>query len=152
MKKQQLLFTLAAAISIFIISCNQQQPKREIVEKKMVCYQSISDGDTAWLSIDTANSPIAGQLTFNYTGKKEIFDGQFKGEMYGDTLKGHFDFKVNKLDPPLRNPVALLKRDGKLTMGVGQFMTVMGVPHFDDRVAIDYENARFVFEEVACKE
>lgn len=152
MKKQQLLFTLAAALSIFIISCNQEQPKKEIVAEKIVCYQSISGSDTAWLSIDTANTPISGKLTFNYTSKKEIFDGQFKGEMYGDTLKGHFDFKVNNADTARRNPVALLKEDGKLTMGIGQFMTVMGIPHFDDRVPIDYENGRFVFEEVECNE
>jgi hypothetical protein len=94
---------------------------------------------------------INGLLTFNYTDKKEKYEGQFKGEMYGDTLKGHYDFKINKAERWNRNPVAFLKRDGKLTMGVGQFMLIMGSAHFDQKVPIDYDKGRFVFEEVACK-
>ena len=151
MNKPKLLITFVFAFSFFIFSCNREQPKQLVVEKKMVCYQSISGSDTAWLSIDTAQKIIAGNLTFNYTGKKEIFDGKFKGIMRGDTLIGHFDFKVNNANPPFRNPVAFLKRDRKFTMGVGQFMMVMGFAEFDDRVPIDYEKGRFIFEEVTCK-
>lgn len=152
MKKQSLFLGVFAAICIAIVSCNQEQLQEKIVEEKLVCYQSISGSDTAWLSIDTAKSPISGKLTYNYTGKKEILDGQFKGKMYGDTLKGHFDFKINNAEPPFRNPVAFLKKDGKLTMGEGQFMTVMGSGEFDDRVPIVFENGRFVFEEINCME
>ena len=102
------------------------------------------------MSIDTAQKTITGTLTVNYVNKMEIYDGKFTGRMHGDTLKGHFDYKINKADPPFRNPLAFLKRDNKLTMGVGQFMTVMGTAQFDDRVPIDYEKGRFVFEEDAC--
>jgi len=110
-------------------------------------YRAISGKDTAWLSIDTSNKIINGLLTFNYADKKERYEGKFKGEMYGDTLKGHYDFKINKAEKWNRNPVAFLKKDGKLTMGVGQFMLVMGSAHFDDRVPIDYDKGRFVFAE-----
>lgn len=141
------------ALSVLIFACNQvQPPKSTAVQPKIVCYQAISNGDTAWLSIDTAQKVINGDLRFNYTTKMQIFDGKFIGKMFGDTLKGQFNFKVNNANPALRNPVAFLKRDKRLTMGVGQFMIVMGSAQFDDRVPIDYERARFVFEETACKE
>ncbi|MEJ7692924.1 hypothetical protein [Daejeonella sp.] len=153
MRNQFLILISLSALSIGIISCNREQPKKKILApEKIVCYQSISGSDTAWLSIDTANTPFAGTLTFNYTEKKQLYEGKFTGKMDGDTLKGYYDFRINKENPAFRNPVALLKKDGKLTMGVGQFMTVMGTGEFDDRVPIDYSSARFVFEEVACKD
>ncbi len=149
MKTNHLLFT--ALISIIIFSCQQEKKKEKVMdEKKTVCYQSISGNDTAWLSIDTSKKIINGLLSFNYTDKKEKYEGQFKGEMYGDTLRGHYDFKINKAERWNRNPVAFLKRDGKLTMGIGQFMLIMGSAHFDNRVPINYDKGRFTFEETKC--
>ncbi|SFH46085.1 hypothetical protein [Pedobacter insulae] len=152
MKTQPFLFTSLCALSLLIFGCQQEKPKEELMDKKQtVCYQAISEKDTAWLSIDTSKKIINGLLTFNYVDKKERYEGQFKGEMYGDTLRGHYDFKINKADLWNRNPVAFLKKDGKLTMGVGQFILIMGSAHFDNRIPIDYDNGRFVFSETACK-
>lgn len=150
MKKHQLFIFSVCALSTLVFSCNREQPKQAVVEKKMACFRSVSLGDTAWLSIDTAQKTIKGTLRVNYVNKMEIYDGRFTGKMYGDTLKGHYDFKINKADPAFRNPLAFLKRDKKLTMGVGKFMTVMGSAQFDDRVPIDYGKGRFVFEEADC--
>lgn len=151
MKTQHLFLTAALVLSTLFFACQQNTPKEKVMDKsKTVCYQSISGKDTAWLSIDTSEKVINGLLTFNYVDKKERFEGQFKGEMYGDTLKGHYDFKINKAEKWNRNPVAFLKREGKLTMGVGQFMLIMGSAHFDNLVPIDYDKGRFVFEETAC--
>lgn len=148
MKTQHLLLVSASVLSILIFSCQQEKPKEKVLNpKKTACYRAISGKDTAWLSIDTSEKIINGLLTFNYAAKKERYEGKFKGEMYGDTLRGHYDFKINKAEKWNRNPVAFLKKDGKLTMGVGQFMLLMGSAHFDDRVAIDYDRGRFVFAE-----
>ena len=143
---------LAFIISILILGCQQEKPKQKKVmdEKKTVCYQSISGMDTAQLSIDTSKKIINGLLTFNYADKKEKYEGQFKGEMYGDTLRGHYDFKINNAERWNRNPVAFLKKDGKLTMGIGQFMLIMGSAHFDNRIPINYAKGRFIFEETMC--
>lgn len=153
MKQQTLLTIILASTLGLSIGCQQEQPeeKKLMDEKKTVCYQSISEKDTAWLSIDTSKKIINGLLTFNYVDKKEKYEGNFKGEMYGDTLRGHYDFKINNADKWNRNPVAFLKKNGNLTMGVGQFMLIMGSAHFDNRVPIDYEKGRFVFEESKCK-
>ncbi|RZK25917.1 MAG: hypothetical protein EOO43_04270 [Flavobacterium sp.] len=151
MKSSSLLSTVVF-VAMLIFSCQSEKPKEKLMDKaKTVCYQSISGGDTAWLSIDTSKKIINGLLSFNYAEKKEKYEGQFKGEMYGDTLRGHYDFKINKAERWNRNPVAFLKRDGKLTMGIGQFMLIMGSAHFDNKVPIDYEKGRFTFEPRPCK-
>ena len=152
MKSPYHFLTSACIVSLFIFGCQSEKPKEKLMDdKKTVCYQSISGNDTAWLSIDTSKKIINGLLTFNYVDKKEKYEGQFKGEMYGDTLRGHYDFKINKAEKWNRNPVAFLKKEGKLTMGVGQFMLIMGSAHFDNRVPIDYEKGRFTFEASPCK-
>ena len=153
MKTSYLFLISALSLASLTFGCQQQQkPKEKLMdEKKTVCYQSISEKDTAWLSIDTSKKIINGVLTFYYTDKKEKYEGQFKGEMYGDTLKGHYDFKINKAEIWNRNPVAFLKKDNKLIMGVGQFMLIMGSAHFDNKVPIDYDKGRFVFEQANCK-
>lgn len=150
MKIQHLFLVSAFFIGISIISCQQEKPKEKdfvLNPKKTASYRSLSGKDTAWLSIDTSDKVINGKLTFSYPDKKERYEGKFKGEMYGDTLRGHYDFKINKIEKWYRNPVAFLKRDGKLTMGVGRFMLIMGSAHFDNLVPIDYDKGRFVFEQ-----
>lgn len=148
MKAQHLVLVSALVLSTLVFSCRQEKPKEKLPDQKITnSYRAISGKDTAWLSIDTSSKIITGQLTFSYPDKKERYEGKFKGEMYGDTLKGHYDFKINKAEKWYRNPVAFLKREDKLTMGVGQFMLIMGSAHFDDRVPIDYDKGRFVFTE-----
>ncbi|MES2454192.1 MAG: hypothetical protein V4594_01570 [Bacteroidota bacterium] len=150
MKNQHILLASLSAIGMLILSCQQEKPKEKVINlEKAARYRAISGKDTAWLAIDTSNKIIEGQLTFSYPDKKERYDGKFKGEMYGDTLRGHWDFKINKVEKWNRNPVAFLKREGKLTMGVGQFMLIMGSAHFDNLVPIDYDKGRFVFEKEA---
>ncbi len=151
--KRNFYFLLSAFASFILISaCRQEKAAPSApVEPMYACYQSISGTDTAWLQIDTAQKVITGTLVFNYVDKQELFEGDFKGEMRGDTLKGHYNVRVNKTGPQHRNPVAFLKRDGKLTMGAGKFMMVMGTAEFDNLVPIEYDNGRFIFEGVECK-
>jgi hypothetical protein len=148
--KIKTLLSLLTLTTLFY-SCRQEKSINEQMEAKTtICYQSISEKDTAWLKIDTSKRDIIGFLSFKYASNKN-YDGQFKGKMYGDTLKGHFDFTVNKVDKWYRNPVAFLKRDGKLTMGVGDFNMVWGSPIFDPKTIINYNKGRFVFEMEDCK-
>jgi len=155
MKAKVLLLVTTLLSSALLFSC--QEKKRPIAEMRLdkrytICYRAVADKDTGWLSIDTGLVEIKGILSFNYPEKKEKFEGQFKGKMFGDTLKGHFDFRVNKADIWYRNPVAFLKKDGRFTMGVGRFMLIMGSAHFDNLVPIDFEKGRFIFELGECRD
>jgi len=146
------LFFSAVLLSFLISSCSSKPTVEEQMKKETtICYRAISKIDTGWLKIDTATNQKLATLTFSYPGEKRVYEGQFKGGMSGDTLKGHYDFKVNKVDKWYRNPVALLKKDGKLIMGVGAFSMVWGSGYFDEKIPIDYEKGRFIFERIGCK-
>ena len=149
MKIKYLLLFVVASVSM--ASCSFFNNEEEILDKsKLVCYIAIDKGDTAWLSIDTSKKKINGLFTMSYGGIKK-YDGQVKGRILGDTLKAHFDFKVNKVDKWYRNPVAFLRKDNKLLMGVGETVLIWGSGHFDEKVPIDFEKGRFVFDLTTCK-
>lgn len=138
---------LVSVFSIFIIisSCNQQPVavKDQMNTHTTANYLAVDAGDTAWLQIDTSHRRMLGLLKFRYANNK-IYEGHVKGVLSGDTLKGHFDFKVNKVDKWYRNPVSFLKRDQSLIMGVGNFTLIWGSGYFDG-TPIDYSKGRFVF-------
>ncbi len=137
---------------VLFSSCQQQKDIKEQMDPQhTICYTAVDQTDTAWLSLDTTKHYLVlGQLKFNYSNNK-LYEGQFKGAIKGDTLQGHFDFKINKVDKWYRNPVAFLKRNGTFIMGVGDFRLIWGSPFFDDRKPIDYNKSKFVFKEVGCE-
>lgn len=137
---------------LFLVSgCRNEKTIEEQMDRKYtVCYRAISKSDTAWLTIDTSKKQFIGYFKVNYVDQKKIYNGQVKGIIHGDTLKGHFDFKVNQVDKWYRNPVAFLKTNANLTMGVGKTVMVWGSAYFDEKVPIDYEKGRFVFELGDC--
>lgn len=77
MKTQHLLLVSVSVLSIFIFSCQQEKPQEKVQDQKITnWYRAVSGRDSAWLSIDTTNKIINGQLTFNYPDKKERYEGQ----------------------------------------------------------------------------
>lgn len=135
---------------LFITACNRtpKTVQEQMTAQHTVYYQAIDGKDTAWLTIDTAHRQMIGLLKFSYANQDK-YDGEVKGVISGDTLKGHFNFKVNGIDKWYRNPVAFLKRDQKLVMGVGKFTLIWGSAYFDAAVPIDYDKGRFIFEEIS---
>lgn len=150
MKKNRLYILLSILSSVLLTNCKQQKDiKDQMDQKTTICYTAIDQTDTAWLKIDTAGHEILGVLDFNYANKKH-YKGQIKASLKGDTLKGHYDFKVNNIDKWYRNPVAFLKKDTTLIMGVGDVTMIWGSPFFDQKTPIDYNKGRFVFKQTGC--
>ncbi|TKC08405.1 hypothetical protein FA048_14725 [Pedobacter polaris] len=145
------LFLCSITLAIFLLSnCTQQKAvKHQMDAKHTICYTATDQRDTAWLKIDTANQHILGELTFTYQNGNH-YEGLVKAVMKGDTLKGYYSFRLNKVDKWYKNPIALLKKENTLTMGIGEMMTLWGSGFFDKSVPIDYEKARFVFEQTGC--
>jgi hypothetical protein len=138
-------------IALIVASCrNEPSIEEQMDQKTTACYIAVAGTDTAWLKLDTSKYEPIGILEFNYATEKKRYLGQFKGTKHGDTIRGHFDFKVNKVDKWYRNPIAFLKNDNKLMMGVGEFVTIWGSPQFDPNVPIDYDKGKFAFEEGEC--
>jgi len=150
MKKNRLSLLSISLVLILFSSCKQQTAiKTKMDNKYTVCYMSIDKADTAWLKIDTSEKNILGEMKFNYANKN-YYEGPIKAVIKGDTLRGNFSFRLNHVDKWYKNPIALLKKDDALIMGVGEVMTLWGSGYFDKNVPIDYDKGRFVFGKVGC--
>jgi hypothetical protein len=145
------LFPFLVIISTLLMnSCKQQKAvKTEMNDKHTLCYTAIDKNDTAWLKLDTSGGQILGELDFQYANKNH-YKGIVKALVKGDTLRGYYSFKLNNVDKWYKNPLALLKKNNTLTMGVGEVMTLWGSGYFNKEVPIDYEKGRFVFKQTGC--
>lgn len=157
MKKRILFF--AVALATFILGCGQNNEKKEgktnekhdkIVET--TCYQATYKTETADLKLNTlASGKVSGTLVINYAEKPKN-DGFFTGKFSGDTLFVDYSFKVGTDSVgTYTNPLAFLKKDGKLVMGVGQIETTLGRSYFVKDKPINFEAGKFIFEPKDCK-
>ncbi|WP_131536829.1 hypothetical protein [Pedobacter nototheniae] len=116
------------------------------------CYKADFEKDSADLKVETLSSgKIKGKLTVKYE-KKPMNDGLIAGEFKGDTLFVNYTFKTGKDTVSVfTNPLAFLKKDGKLIMGVGQIETTLGRSYFVKGKPINFERGKFTFEPKDCK-
>jgi len=148
------LLLFISFVSLCLYSCNQSggsatTPKTADSVFKLSCYRAIDGKDTAFLQLKDFKKRTEGKLLFKFS-KKDKNDGDIKGTYKGDTLFVNYGYHVGN-DPAWHiNPVALLKKDGKLVMGVGKIGYLLGIPYFDKKVPIDFDAGRFTFEPVEC--
>jgi len=156
MKKNPIYLVL---ISIpFIFACNQNNQADSNSANKndsltnQICYAAAFEKDSATMIIKTFSSgKIKGSLLVRYGSKPEN-NGLIEGKFKGDTL--YVDYRFNTGGDTTKvftNPLAFLKKDGKLIMGVGQIETTLGRSYFVKGKPINYEAGKFIFNEVNCK-
>ncbi|PWS31224.1 hypothetical protein [Pedobacter paludis] len=155
MKKNPIYLVL---ISIpFIFACNQNNQADSNSANRIdsltnqVCYAAAFEKDSAAMIIKTFSSgKIKGSLLVRYGSKPEN-NGLIEGKFKGDTL--YVDYRFNTGGDTTKvftNPLAFLKKDGKLIMGVGQIETTLGRSYFVKGKPINYEAGKFIFNEVNC--
>lgn len=117
------------------------------------CFVAADGKDTANLVVNTKGSgKISGHLTINYAEKGKN-DGEIEGEFKGDTLFVDYTFKIGTENKTTyKNPLALLKKEDKMILGVGQIETTMGRSYFVKGKPISFEKGRFIFDPAECKE
>lgn len=117
------------------------------------CFQAIDQNDTASLSLNTtADGKVKGQLIIKFLEKGKN-DGTVEGVFKGDTLFVDYTFKIGTTNETVyKNPLALLKKDGKLIMGVGQIETSLGRSYFVKGKPISFDKGRFIFASKTCEE
>lgn len=159
--KNPILF--AAAASLLLFSCGQHNQsgseKTDTLAKladtvvSTECFTAIDQQDTASLSLGTsADGKIKGKLLISFQEKGKN-DGEIEGVYKGDTLFVDYTFKIGTTNKTVyKNPLALLKKDGKLIMGVGQIETSLGRSYFVKGKPISFEKGRFTFAPVACEQ
>jgi hypothetical protein len=146
-------FLLPAA---FLMSCGSSDNKavREVsVPKDTVkqCYVANFEGDTAILALKiTDTTKVEGTLFIKYESTPQN-DGIVRGEFKGDTLYVDYSFKIGEGKGQFSNPLAFLKKDSALVMGVGQIETAYGRSYFVKDKPINYERGKFTFVPKTCE-
>jgi hypothetical protein len=150
------IFYLVVALFPFAYACNSSDKKAETAKKDSLinetCYASAFEKDSAAMIVKTmASGKVTGSLLVNYAEKPHN-NGTINGKFNGDTLLVDYRFKTGEDTVKVyTNPLAFLKKDGKLIMGVGQIETTLGRSYFVKGKPINFEAGKFVFQEVDCK-
>lgn len=153
-------FYLAFAAMLLMFSCGQGTKDNKQAEQarkdsliKNNCFIAVDGKDTANLKIKTLdNGKVTGALVINYLDKGKN-DGLLEGKFSGDTLFADYTFKIGKTNPTVyKNPLAFLKKDGKMILGVGQIETNLGKSYFVKGKPISFEKGRFTFSPQDCKD
>ena len=153
--KKNLLYIAFAAVP-FIFACNQSEKKADSAKKDSVmsetCYASSFEKDSAAMILKTmASGKITGSLLVKYANKPQN-KGEINGKFHGDTLLVDYRFNTGSdTTKAYTNPLAFLKKDGKLVMGVAQIETTLGRSYFVKGKPINYDAGKFTFIEVPCK-
>ncbi len=113
---------------------------------------AVDETDTAHLSLNYLKSgKITGSLLIKYLDKGKN-DGLLDGKFKGDTLFVDYTFKIGTENKTVyKNPLAFLKKDGKLILGVGQIETYLGKSFFAKDKPINYDKVRFIFSASDCQ-
>lgn len=151
-------FSYLAFIALpFLFSCGEGGSKTDSKSAKIdtvvskQCFIAIDEKDTADLHISTlSNDEVTGKLLIKY-GAKPKNEGDVTGKFRGDTLFVDYTFKIGTEKTIYKNPLALLKKEGKLILGVGQIETTLGRSYFVKGKPINFERGRFTFAPVECK-
>jgi hypothetical protein len=115
------------------------------------CYTASFEGDSALMNLKIIDSTkVEGELVINYAFKAPN-NGIVRGEFKGDTLFVDYSFKTGENPAEYANPLAFLRKDGNLQMGVGQIETAYGRSYFVKDKPINFERGKFNFMPVACK-
>ena len=153
--KNKIIYLVFAAFPL-VYACNSSDKKAETTKKDSLinetCYASAFEKDSAAMIVKTMESgKIMGSLLIKY-GDKPQNNGKINGMFHGDTLLVDYRFNTGgDTTKAFTNPLAFLKKDGKLIMGVAQIETTLGRSYFVEGKPINYEVGKFTFEKVACK-
>lgn len=146
---------LAIVVIPFLASCGNTENKKETAKVigKQECYVSVDGTDTAYLKLNiTEDKNVDGDLVIKYTGKENNI-GKITGKFNGDTLFVDYTFTLGETDKPIyKNPLALLKKDNQMILGVGQIETTLGRSYFVKGIPINFERGKFTFDLDTCKD
>ena len=155
--KRNILYLALAAIP-FAYACTQNNKTATGAKTKTDslvnenCYAAGFEKDSAAMNVKIlASGKVTGSLLVNYAEKPHN-NGTINGKFNGDTLLVDYRFKTGEDTVKVyTNPLAFLKKDGKLIMGVGQIETTLGRSYFVKGKPINFEAGKFVFQGVDCK-
>lgn len=136
---------IVCTIAVFAVAgCNNERVSSK--ETKLL-YRAINKDDTANLNVILKDKEFYGQYEINYHGDFKD-SGDVNGIVKGDTLLGTYHYQHYGIQEWYRIPIALLKKNHKLMMGVGSMEIYMNMTFFTKSIPIDYQHPMFIFEKV----
>lgn len=138
----KVIITFCVSILFIVAGCGN--PGADDGRAK-VLYRAINKDDTADLKVKLIGREFYGQFEINYHGVYKD-SGDVNGIIKGDTLRGTYHYQHYGIETWHRIPIALLKKDNKLIMGVGAMEIYMNMTFFTKSIPIDYQHPKFIFE------
>lgn len=129
-------------VVLILASCTNSEMQQA---GQKISYHAVDKADTAKLSLILSDKAFEGQLEINHRGLFKD-SGDVNGVIKGDTLKGTFHYQSFGVEKWYRIPIALLKKDKQLIMGVGDMEIYMNMTFFSKNSPIDYLHPKFIFE------
>lgn len=154
------IFTLTAALSLFLFSCQSDNKKYATVDSTIMsgrqndvkspdeCFIYNKNNDKVSLLIyGTGDNKVLGQLTYNLDGKDKN-DGSFYGYTIGDTII--VDYKFQSEGTWSKRQVAWVRKGDTFLEGYGET--------YQDKDEVKFKNYRnltygssIVLEKTDCK-
>ncbi len=122
---------------LFILSCHKE-PSTTLHYKAT----SVDQRNTADLKITIKQKKFTGDYIITYFDNKKD-SGTVQGELFGDTLKGRYDF-ISRDRSHFLKPIVLLKEKNDLKLGVGELSYFMNIPFYLDHT-IQFKDSLFQF-------
>lgn len=145
-KRKRVLSNLATLFSILLLSLLCGCAKEKRFKEKKSFYRAINGKDTAFLSISLTQTHFTGMYEIRY-GTLGKDSGDIRGKISGDTLIGLYNYKTYGGNNNIV-PIALLRKGNKILWGKGLALSYMNIHYFSHDTPIDYDNSKFVFEEI----
>ena len=154
------IYKLIFFISVFLFSC--KYPTKVADDYKHVkgaeqCFAAVFQKDSAFLKFKTLpNHEIHGTLVIKYAEiepndlKKNLYHGEITGKFAKDTLFADYVFADRAEKTIYTNPIALLRKGGKLVLGSGAIETYLGKSWLMNHQAINFNKCRFQFVPAEC--
>jgi len=157
---------MAIVIMILCFSCNfenntvlRNKNSYQLMKGPEQCFNAIFQKDSAFLKFKTtADGKIRGRLIIKYAEpeplalEKNFYHGEITGKFANDTLFADYFFTNGAHTYLYRNPIALLKKSGKLFLGFGVTVNYLGKTWFPNHSAINFNKSRFQFVPADCAE
>lgn len=135
---------LVAAIIILVSRCDTSGSDHKTTR---LWYRAIHEEDTAIFKVNIKDQQFKGLFEINYHGTYRD-SGEVSGYVKGDTLLGNYLYQRVGIEQLHRIPIAILKKNNKLILGVGAMEIYLERTYFKPKVPIDYKNVKFIFEKI----
>jgi len=143
------IFISCALLMVALQSC--QTGTDSSAQKDTVFTKSdfiaVDGRDTAIMNLRTGNDIVEGKLVLKLYNQEDN-DGFVRGSFKKDTLFVDYSFRKGAKKIIYKNPLAFLKRNGELVLGVGKMESMFGRTYLRKDVPIEFYQGRFTFKPV----